>query len=243
MSQRRARPVCMCGCRAGLGLVGLNLELTENVSASAPDPFEDHPPTPRPKAEEPARGSAATRPQTSREEERRLVQRVRDGDVAAFDQLVRRYFDRAGAIARRLMQNREDAEDLVQDAFMRALERLDSFDDSRDFGPWFFRLLVNTGINSRRSRTRRQMEPEPFEAPSFEALPDELAERSEIRDRFEAALAALPERQRMIIGMFEVDGFSSVEIAETLGVSPETVRWHVHQARQALRRALSPVKE
>jgi len=171
------------------------------------------------------------------------VQRVRAGDVAAFDQLVRRYFDRAGAIARRLMQNREDAEDLVQDAFMRALERLDSFDESRDFGPWFFRLLVNTGINARRSRSRRQMEPEPFETPSFDALPDVLAERGEIRERFEAALATLPERQRMIIGMFEVDGFSSVEIAETLGVSPETVRWHVHQARQTLRRALAPVKE
>src|SRR6185369_5345505 len=108
----------------------------------------------------------ATPAQANREEERRLVQRVRGGDVAAFDQLVRRYIDRAGAIARRLMQNREDAEDLVQDAFMRALERLDSFDDTRDFGPWFFRLLVNTGINSRRSRSRRQMEPEPFEAPS-----------------------------------------------------------------------------
>jgi len=141
------------------------------------------------------------------------------------------------------MQNREDAEDLVQDAFVRALERLDSFDDARDFGPWFFRLLVNTGINARRSRSRRQMEPEPFEAPSFDSLPDELAERAEIKDRFEAALAGLPERQRVIIGMFEVDGFSSVEIAETLGVSPETVRWHVHQARQTLRKALAPVKE
>lgn len=175
--------------------------------------------------------------------ERELVRRVRAGEVAAFDQLVRRYFRRAETLARRVMLNREDAEDLVQEAFLRALDRIETFDESRQFGPWFFRLLVNTGINMRRSRERRATEPEPFDAASYGPGPDEVMERTEIRERFAAALARLPERQREIIGMFEVDGFSSVEIAEILGVTPETVRWHVHQARRVLRLALAPVKE
>jgi RNA polymerase sigma-70 factor (ECF subfamily) len=175
--------------------------------------------------------------------ERELVRRVRAGEVAAFDQLVRRYLRRAETLARRVMLNREDAEDLVQEAFLRALDRIETFDESRQFGPWFFRLLVNTGINMRRSRERRATEPEPFDAASYEPGPDEEMERTEIRERFAAALARLPERQREIIGMFEVDGFSSVEIAEILGVTPETVRWHVHQARRVLRQALASVKE
>jgi RNA polymerase sigma-70 factor (ECF subfamily) len=188
------------------------------------------------------RASSEAVERAAKEEERRLVHRVREGDVAAFDQLVRKYYSQATSVARRLMENREDAEDLVHDAFLRALDRIETFDETRDFGPWFYRLLINLGINARRSRSRRRTEPEPLDAESHGATPEEETLRSEIRTRFAEALAALPERQRVIIGLFEVDGYSSVEIAAMLGVSPETVRWHVHQARHALRVALAPIQ-
>jgi RNA polymerase sigma-70 factor (ECF subfamily) len=175
-------------------------------------------------------------------DDRELVERVRHGDASAYDILVRRHVARAMAIARRLLGNVEDAEDLVQEAFMRALDRLSTFDETRAFAPWFFRLLINAGLNARKSRALREAEPE-RDAASGGASPLELAERGEIRERFRAALTALPARQRLVVSMFEVDGLSTAEIGEALGISGETVRWHHHQARQALRSALAGLRE
>jgi RNA polymerase sigma-70 factor (ECF subfamily) len=170
-------------------------------------------------------------------DDRELVERVKQGDAAAYDTLVRRHLARATSIARRLLGNIDDAEDLVQDAFMRALDRLATFDGARAFAPWFYRLLINAGINARKARTLRTTEPERGDLPSRGASPLELTERAEIRERFTAALAALPPRQRLVVSMFEVDGLSTAEIADALGISRETVRWHHHQARQELRSA------
>lgn len=175
-------------------------------------------------------------------DDRELVERVKGGDASAYDALVRRHLARATAIARRLLGNIEDAEDLVQDAFMRALDRLGSFDTTKPFAPWFYKLLINAGLNARKARALRAAEPERGDAPSRGASPLELTERHEIRDRFAAALAALPPRQRLVVSMFEVDGLSTPEIAASLGISPETVRWHHHQARQALRAALASLR-
>ncbi len=177
------------------------------------------------------------------EDERSIVARVQQGDVPAFDALVRRYIDRALVVARRITGNTHDAEDLVQDAFMRALDRIGSFDNSRPFGPWFFRVLTNTGLNARRARVLRMTEPEAVDAPSNDAGPDEMVERGEIRERFDAALASLSPRQRLIVTLFEVDEVPSSEIAARLGIAQETVRWHLHQARLVLREALGIVKD
>ena len=176
-------------------------------------------------------------------DDRTLIDRVKHGDAAAYDTLVRRHIQRATVIARRLLGNVEDAEDLVQEAFVRALNRLGSFDETRPFSPWFYRLLINAGINARKARALRAVEPERGDVPSRAANPLELTERSEIRERFIAALAALPPRQRLVVSMFEVDGLSTAEIARELGISPETVRWHHHQARQILRDALAALRE
>jgi RNA polymerase sigma factor (sigma-70 family) len=85
-------------------------------------------------------------------DERELLVRVQAGDRGAFDLLVRRYLPRARVIARRLLQDPDDADDLVQDAFLRALERIASFDVSRAFEPWFTRLLMNLGLDQRRKQ-------------------------------------------------------------------------------------------
>ena len=172
-------------------------------------------------------------------DDRELVERVKQGDAAAYDVLVRRHLRRATMVARRLLGNAEDTEDLVQEAFIRALDRISTFDSSRAFAPWFFRLLINTGINARKARALRAAAPERGDFPSGGANPLELAEREELRERFLATLASLPPRQRLVVSMFEVDGLSTVEIADALRISCETVRWHHHQARQALRQALA----
>ncbi|HEU4630197.1 MAG TPA: sigma-70 family RNA polymerase sigma factor [Gemmatimonadaceae bacterium] len=203
------------------------------VPSAAPPPRDDEGAAPRPAADRDAR----------RDDEPQLVARLRAGETAAFDVLVRRYLPRALAVARRLLGDAHDAEDLVQDAFLRALDKIDRCDPERGFGPWFFRLLVNAGLSARKARARRTTDAEDPDAPSLEAGPLEQVERGEVRDRFRAALARLSPRQRLIVEMFEMDGLATHEIAAALAVTPETVRWHLHQARRTLRVALAPLDE
>jgi RNA polymerase sigma-70 factor (ECF subfamily) len=170
-----------------------------------------------------------------------LARRAQAGDLAAFDQLVRRHIGRALRIARRLVPTHEDAEDVVQDAFLSAMKAIGSFDVTRPFGPWITRIVVNQGITYRRSRARRQDESMPFDLPSAGPSPAQVTERNEITDRFRAALERLPEQQRLMVQLFEVDGLSSPEIAKLTGLSDGTVRWHIHAARKVLRTALAPL--
>lgn len=186
--------------------------------------------------------AVAVEPTIDRDAEQALILRVQRGDTAAFDSLVRGYVRRARAIANRLMGDPDDADDLVQDAFLRALERIATVDPARPFGSWFFRVLVNAGMDAHRRRRVRRTEPEAPEAASSMPSPAESVEQAEIRDRFERALAALPARQRLVVWSFEVDGMSIKEIAGSLGVTEVTVRWYLHQGRRALRTALADLR-
>jgi RNA polymerase sigma-70 factor (ECF subfamily) len=174
------------------------------------------------------------------EDEPALVERVRAGDAAAFDTLVGRYLPRAFAVAFRVMGQKEDAEDLVQEAFMAVLQRIDRFEAGRPFAPWFFRLLVNRGLNARKARALRVVDEIPETAANPAVGPDRDAERAELNDRLRLAMLTLPERQRLIVEMFELEGFAGPEIAEILEISDGTVRWHLHEARKTLRKALAP---
>ena len=171
-----------------------------------------------------------------------LVRRVRRGDCDAFDLLVTRYLRRAFSLAYRLLSHREDAEDLVQEAFMTALQRIDSFEEGRPFGPWFFRILVNRGLNARKRRALRATDVIPDGTATALCSPDRDAERGELRDRLRAAMERLPERQRVIVQLFELEGFAGAEIAEILDIAEGTVRWHLHEARRALRADLAPYR-
>jgi len=188
-----------------------------------------------------ARAPAAPPPSSPPpDDEPALAERVRQGDAAAFDTLVNRYMRRAFAVAYRLMGQKEDAEDLVQDAFLTVLQRIDTFEAGRPFSPWFFRILVNRGLNARKARSLRAVEAIPETAAAGGPSPERAAERMELRDRLAAAMEALPERQRVIVQLFELEGFGGPEIAEILEISDGTVRWHLHEARKTLRRALAP---
>jgi RNA polymerase sigma-70 factor (ECF subfamily) len=170
--------------------------------------------------------------------ERELLARVQRGETEAFDALVRRHLPRARVVARRLMQDPDDADDLVQEAFLRALEKIRTFDLERAFGPWFNRLLVNLGLDLRRKRAARgtgSHDPELLEGGS---TPDRETERSEFTRSLHDALQALPDRQRMVVSLYDIDGLTTEEVASMLNVSQVTVRWHLHHARRALRDAL-----
>jgi RNA polymerase sigma-70 factor (ECF subfamily) len=173
-------------------------------------------------------------------DEAALVEAVRAGDGRAFETLVNRYMRRAFAVAYRVMGQKEDAEDLVQDAFVAVLQRIDTFEAGRPFAPWFFRILVNRGLNARKARALRTVDEIPEATAHAGPTPERETERAELRDRLRVAMGALPERQRIIVELFELEGFAGPEIAEILEISDGTVRWHLHEARKTLRKALAP---
>jgi RNA polymerase sigma-70 factor (ECF subfamily) len=174
-----------------------------------------------------------------------IVTRVQRGDRAAFDTLARRYAQRAFEIAYRVLGHRQDAEDLVQDAFMAALDGIHTFDASRPFGPWFARIVFNRGLNARRSRSARESHVRAGELQDEDGhseAANESVERSEIMEAFTRALGTLPEQQRVIVQLSDVDGRTSSEIGMMLDMPDGTVRWHLHQARKVLRQALEPLR-
>jgi RNA polymerase sigma-70 factor (ECF subfamily) len=169
-----------------------------------------------------------------------LAERVRRGDAEAFDTLVSRHLRRAYGVAYRLLGQREDAEDLVQEAFLAVLERIDTFQAGRSFAPWFYRILVNRGLNAHKARAVRVTKEIPVSAAARGPSPERAAEQEELRRELRSALEGLPERQRVIVELFELEGFRSPEIAGILEISEGTVRWHLHEARRMLRRVLAP---
>src|SRR5262245_3792204 len=171
-------------------------------------------------------------------EESILVRRVQQGDIDAFDVLVRRYLERAYRVAYRVVQHRQDAEDLVQDSFLRALERIDQCAIDRPFGPWFFRIVMTQGINARRQRKRRETSALADNVVAGGISPDIEVERATEHARLHAAIDRLPKQQRLIVELSELEGFSSHEIADMMDMAAGTVRWHLHQARAALRAGL-----
>jgi RNA polymerase sigma-70 factor, ECF subfamily len=172
-----------------------------------------------------------------------LVAAARSGDAAAFEELVRRHMRQVFAIALRVVRHREDAEDLVQESFVAALRNLGTFEPGRPFAPWLARIVLNRALNLRKSRALRTTGPLPADAVSAGPSPLEAAERSELRTQLRRALDTLPEPRRRMLELFEIDGFSSREIAGIMDVPEGTVRWHVHQARSALRDVLSPYRK
>jgi RNA polymerase sigma-70 factor, ECF subfamily len=167
-----------------------------------------------------------------------LVVRVRGGDREAFEGLVRRHLRPALRLAARLLGDEDAAEDVVQESFMAALDGLDGFDTKRAFGPWFYRIVANRCSNARRTSERRRTGALTPTLESREAGPERALERAELGMRLRAALERLPSRQREVLLLYEVEGFTGGEIAELLGVTQGTVRWHLHQARASMRAAL-----
>lgn len=167
-----------------------------------------------------------------------LIDAVKAGNAAAFDELVGQHMRRAFAVAYRVLGQRQDAEDVVQEGFLAALLKIDTFERGRPFSPWLLRIVANRALNLRKARALRQVEPIPPGVVSADESPAQAAERSELRRELHSALGRLSDEQRWIVQLFEIDGFSGAEIAQMLEMPEGTVRWHLHGARQALRKVL-----
>ena len=175
-------------------------------------------------------------------DEPELVERVRHGDREAFGALVDRYSDQAFAVAYGYLRHIEDAEDLVHDAFIRALERIESLKAGSPFGPWFYRLLVNASLNRARYLARRRTEG----VPSGAAAPgsdDDAAERAELREWLALALESLPDDLRSVVVLHDLEGFKHSEIAAILEVPEGTCRSHLWRARRLLRDRLEEYRQ
>jgi RNA polymerase sigma-70 factor, ECF subfamily len=168
-----------------------------------------------------------------------LLRRVRRGDLEAYGDLVRRHSRRAYSIAYGVLLQRQDAEDVVQDAFARALERIEDVDSSRPFHPWFYRIVVNMAISFRRARSVRRTSDLPDQLSSAADGPERQAELSRLRHQLVRALDHLPEQQRQIVLLSDVEELSSSEIGEILQMPAGTVRYQLHRARHALREVLT----
>jgi len=172
-----------------------------------------------------------------------LVARVRGGDREAFGELVGHYIGPARRVARAVLRDADDADDAVQDAFLNALTRLEQYDARRPFGPWLLRIVANAALDRVRRRTIRAAEPISDRQPQAAAGPAEDAERRMMLAELERALQALPERRRLAVVLFDVEGYEHKEIAKILGVPEGTVRSDVFHARRHLREALSGWRE
>lgn len=200
-------------------------------------------------------GDAAAQPHPEADEAGRLdadaVARTLAGEAAAFDLLIERYQRRAVAVAYRLLGNIEDAMDVCQDAYIRAFRSLGTLQQPERFGAWLMRIVSNLSLNHRRGRRRTLSLTTDDESGGIHedqvsqrsqragAAPGDAMQSAEAGRAIDAAIAALPDPQRLALILFAVEGIPQREVAEILECSVEMVKWNVFQARKALRTALA----
>jgi RNA polymerase sigma-70 factor (ECF subfamily) len=168
-----------------------------------------------------------------------LVERALRGDEDATERLVRAHLGAAYAVALGVTGDPQDAEDVVQDAFANVLGRLRECRDPATFSGWLIQIVRNTARN--RVRYRRVREAAPLEGAVSARSTDDPgrdAERSELRGRLTAALTTLSDTQRQVVLLHDLEGWKHREIGESLGMPDGTVRYHLFQARRALRKVL-----
>ena len=166
------------------------------------------------------------------------VSRAQLGDVDAFEQLYREHSPRIYALCLRLKAgDRSDATELLQDVFVKAWRRLDTFRGDCAFGSWLHRLAVNTMLESARSDSRRTARVLPMEDTSRLAGAARSSE-IELKMDMESAIASLPRGARVAFVLHDVEGYQHQEIAEQLSVTVGTVKAQLHRARRLLRERL-----
>jgi RNA polymerase sigma-70 factor, ECF subfamily len=173
-----------------------------------------------------------------------LVARTRRGDSTAFDLLVRRHYRAAYAVALAILRLRSDAEDICQDAWVRALERIDECREPDRFVHWLLQIVRNRARNHLDYRRVRSSEPLDdgiaSGTASDQAGPGQDLDRKRLRERLEQSLAGLSEVQREIVLLHDLEGWSHGDIARLLEISEVMSRQHLFQARRRLRETLGP---
>jgi RNA polymerase sigma-70 factor (ECF subfamily) len=186
-----------------------------------------------------------------------LVVRARAGDVAAFEELVGRHEEKVYRVAMRFTRNETDAAEILQETFLSAWRNLGAFQGNAQFASWLYRVAVNAALMLLRSQKRHpqvavdDVTPEALGEAAKDAgpglgagtdwsrRPDEHFQSEELRRQIQFAVDGLPESQRSVFLMRDVDGLSTEETGELLGLSVPTVKTRLHRARLALREAIS----
>ncbi len=185
-------------------------------------------------------------------EDSEVIRRVRAGDADAFGALVEKYGGRIARLVRGFVRNEQDAQDVAQDAFLKAFARLDRFDGRSAFYTWLYRIAANTAMDHNK-KVRRRPAPLPLEAPREDdegrtgispaapgPSPAQGAMTTELRRKIDEAMDALPEVYRQVVVLRELEGLSYDDMARALGVSRGTVESRLFRARERLRARLAP---
>ena len=184
-----------------------------------------------------------------------LVTRVQKGSREDFQLLVERYQQRAFAIAFQILKSREDAQDVVQESFVKAYLSIGSFQGSSSFYTWFYRIVVNMAIDCRRRLGRKARDTSSLDDDPSRSLERQVEKsegskhsspldtllRSEQAQQIDQALGSITADHRAVIVLREVEGMRYEEIADTLGVSKGTVMSRLHYSRKSLQQVLRDV--
>ena len=182
-----------------------------------------------------------------------LVKQAKAGDLAAFEELVRRHERAVYSLARRMLQNEHDAEDVTQQTFLSALEHLEGFRGEASFSTWLLRIATHAALKVIRKRRGLEItsldaatEPQeedrvahPEYIADWSATPEKLASRKETMRLIEEALAELDEKHRLVFVLRDVEGLSVKETADALGLSEANVKVRLLRARLQLRERLT----
>ncbi len=181
-----------------------------------------------------------------------LVAAARAGQREAFEELVQRYQGRAVSVAWRLLGDRHDAAEAAQEAFLKAWRALPTLSEPARFGSWLLRIVGNLSLNLRRARkyrraaslSGREAGEAERESPLHPADPrteavDAGLRGEELERAIRAALDRLPEKQRLALVLFSIEGLPQREVAEIMDCSVELVKWNVFAARRTLRGLLA----
>jgi RNA polymerase sigma-70 factor (ECF subfamily) len=196
---------------------------------------------------------ALPRPSAPEIEEQALVAGMQAGDDDAYELCVRRFCDRLLAVARRILNNDEDARDAIQDAFASAFREIVRFEARSGLGTWLHRIAVNAALARLRSRQRRPEksiedllphfgeDEHQIDPPSaWSSLPASRLEQQETRDLVQQCILKLPEMYRNVLVLRDIEEIDTEDVARMLGTSVGVVKTRLHRARQALRTLLNP---
>lgn len=168
-----------------------------------------------------------------------VVARVRAGDTPSFELLMRRHNQRLYRVARSILRDEAEVEDVLQEAYTNAFTHLDQFQGRARFSTWLTRIAVHEALHrSKRKRRLTGSEEVVDEIESPEAGPEKGAFHGELREILEAAIDRVPEGYRTVFVLRDVEGFNTADTAACLSIPEETVKTRLHRARQQLRREL-----
>ena len=176
--------------------------------------------------------------------EMRAIAAVKAGDAGSYDYLVSKYLKRVTSIAWGVVRNPQDAEDLAQEAFVKAYQSIGRFRTGEPFGPWIYRIVTNLALDVVKHRKRfRHEELSEAEPAARRDRADLPAIANELATRIDRALESLPEMQRIVARLYLVEQFDHGEIAAMMKLSEGTVRSHLSLARKKLQDRLSDLHE